>query len=88
VQLSGKQGFVTGGASGIAAGTVAAFVREGASVVSMDVNDEAGIVVAKEFDAAGPASMFYQHCDVTDQTGSRLRSAQRSRPSAVSTCLP
>ncbi|HLY36899.1 MAG TPA: SDR family NAD(P)-dependent oxidoreductase [Candidatus Binatia bacterium] len=52
---------VTGGASGIAAATVRAYAREGASVVSLDVNDEAGRRVAAE---AGERVTF-AHCDVS-----------------------
>jgi NAD(P)-dependent dehydrogenase (short-subunit alcohol dehydrogenase family) len=65
--LEGKRIVVTGGASGIAAGTVAAFARAGASVISLDVNDEPGRAVAAEADAAGLGSVSYLHCDVTDQ---------------------
>jgi len=48
MQLQGKRIIVTGGASGIAAATVRAYVNAGALVASLDVSEEAGQqVVAK-----------------------------------------
>jgi NAD(P)-dependent dehydrogenase (short-subunit alcohol dehydrogenase family) len=58
--LRGKRIIVTGGASGIAAATVRAYAREGATVWSLDVADEKGRAVAAE---AG-ASVTYRHCDI------------------------
>src|SRR5262245_37737264 len=53
--LHGKRAIVTGGASGIGAATVRAYVREGARVVSIDVNVADGPRVADE---AGPTATF------------------------------
>ena len=61
--LDGKRFIVTGGASGIGAATVRAYVREGARVVALDVNDEAGQRVAKD---AG-AGATYLPCDIADR---------------------
>jgi NAD(P)-dependent dehydrogenase (short-subunit alcohol dehydrogenase family) len=61
MQLAGKRIVVTGGANGIAAATVRAYAREGARVVSMDVEDDLGRRVAAE--AGGDAR--YRHCDVS-----------------------
>jgi NAD(P)-dependent dehydrogenase (short-subunit alcohol dehydrogenase family) len=58
--LAGKRIVVTGGASGIAAATVRAYAREGATVWSLDVADEKGRAVAAD---AGP-SVTYRHCDI------------------------
>jgi NAD(P)-dependent dehydrogenase (short-subunit alcohol dehydrogenase family) len=58
--LRGKRIIVTGGASGIAAATVRAYAREGATVWSLDVADDKGRAVAAE---AG-ASVAYRHCDI------------------------
>jgi NAD(P)-dependent dehydrogenase (short-subunit alcohol dehydrogenase family) len=60
MQLAGKRIVVTGGASGIAAATVRAYAREGATVWSLDVADDKGAAVAA---AAGP-SVTYCHCDI------------------------
>jgi len=47
MQLEGKRIIVTGGASGIGAGTVRAYVREGAIVSALDINDELGMKVVE-----------------------------------------
>ncbi len=60
MQLRDKRIIVTGGASGIAAAAVRAYAREGARVVSLDVNDEGGRRVAAD---AGDR-VQYLHCDV------------------------
>lgn len=67
MQLNGKRIIVTGGANGIAAATVRAYVREGATVVSLDINDDAGKEVVEAATAVGPGSATYLHCDVSDQ---------------------
>src|SRR5262245_55397106 len=83
--LSDKKIIVTGGASGIAAATVRAYAREGARVVALDVQDEAGRRVAGE---AGTA-VTYHHCDVSRREEVREVFARaRSRNSEASTCSP
>lgn len=61
--LHGKRAIVTGGASGIGAATVRAYVREGARVVALDVDDAGGERVCAEAGAAAS----YLHCDVADR---------------------
>lgn len=61
--LNGKRAIVTGGASGIGAATVRAYVREGARVVSLDVDEAGGARVCGE--AGGGAS--FVRCDVADR---------------------
>ncbi len=66
MQLTGKRIIVTGGASGIGASTVSAYVGEGAQVASLDVTDEAGLKVVEQANAAsqgGGQATFY-HCDI------------------------
>jgi len=65
MQLAGKKIIVTGGAHGIAEATVRAYVREGATVASMDINDASGEKVVKEANAKGPGKAKYYHCDVS-----------------------
>ena len=60
--LAGKRVLVTGGASGIGAGTVAAFVAQGAHVSFFDIDAEDGAAVAEQL---GPAARFAA-VDVTD----------------------
>lgn len=56
-RLSGRVAVVTGGASGIGAGTVARFVEEGARVVVADMQREPGEAVAAEF---GDDAVFHE----------------------------
>jgi NAD(P)-dependent dehydrogenase (short-subunit alcohol dehydrogenase family) len=65
MQLEAKRTIITGGASGIAAATVRAFAREGAAVVSLDVNDEDGERVAAEAASLGAGPVTYRHCDIS-----------------------
>lgn len=63
MQLDGLGIIVTGAANGIGAATLAAYVREGARVAALDVEDERGAaVVAPHGDRAR-----YFHCDVSSQ---------------------
>lgn len=60
-KLEGKVAAITGGASGIGAGTARLFVHEGASVVISDIQDAKGEQLARDL---GPSAV-YQHADVT-----------------------
>lgn len=60
--LVGKRVLVTGGASGIGAGTVAAFIRQGAHVSFFDISIEEGQALAEQL---GPTARFTA-VDVTD----------------------
>jgi NAD(P)-dependent dehydrogenase (short-subunit alcohol dehydrogenase family) len=59
-KLDGKVAVITGGASGMGAGTVRRFVAEGARVVLADVADERGRALVAELGAAA----VYAHTDV------------------------
>ncbi|WP_352926849.1 SDR family oxidoreductase [Mesorhizobium sp. M1088] len=57
---------ISGGASGIGADMVRAFVANGARIAFLDVQDEPAEALVRELaGAAGPAPL-YLHCDVTD----------------------
>jgi NAD(P)-dependent dehydrogenase (short-subunit alcohol dehydrogenase family) len=59
-KLDGKVAVITGGASGMGAGTVRRFVGEGARVVIADVSDDRGRALASELGS----SVAYAHTDV------------------------
>ncbi len=48
MRLAEKTAIVTGGAGGIGRGITRAFVKEGASVLAVDINDEAGAALVEE----------------------------------------
>ncbi|QBI20394.1 SDR family oxidoreductase [Egibacter rhizosphaerae] len=60
--LDGKRAIVTGGATLIGATIVAAMVREGATVVLADIDEEAGRREASRLD---PERVVFRHVDVT-----------------------
>jgi NAD(P)-dependent dehydrogenase (short-subunit alcohol dehydrogenase family) len=61
MEIKNKVFIVTGGASGLGAGTARMLVAEGANVVLADVQDEAGEKLAQEL------GQTYVHCDVTQE---------------------
>lgn len=58
--LAGKNAIITGGASGLGAEMVRAFVDQGAQVAFLDIDAEAGAALADETGAR------FESCDVTD----------------------
>lgn len=67
VQLDGKRIIVTGGARGIGAAAVRAYVAAGAAVTSLDVLEEAGVEGCRLASAAGPGSASFIKCNVSDR---------------------
>jgi NAD(P)-dependent dehydrogenase (short-subunit alcohol dehydrogenase family) len=63
--LEGRVVFVTGGASGIGADVVRAFVGNGAKVAFVDILAEAGAALAAEFDHTQNVPLFLK-ADLTD----------------------
>ncbi len=61
MEIKNKVFIITGGASGLGAGTARMLVAEGAKVVLADVQDEAGEKLAAEL------GQVYVHCDVTQE---------------------
>ncbi|MHA1733901.1 MAG: SDR family NAD(P)-dependent oxidoreductase [Promethearchaeota archaeon] len=58
MRFEGKVAFVTGGASGLGAGTARAFANEGAKVVLFDLQEDLGRKVAEEIKASGGEALF------------------------------
>jgi NAD(P)-dependent dehydrogenase (short-subunit alcohol dehydrogenase family) len=67
VQLAGKRAIVTGGASGIGAATVRAYAREGAAVVSLDVDVAGGKAVVDAIAGDCAIKPVFRCCDVSDR---------------------
>ena len=61
MEIANKVFIVTGGASGLGAGTASMLTQAGARVVLADVQDEAGQALAAEL------GQRYVHCDVTQE---------------------
>jgi NAD(P)-dependent dehydrogenase (short-subunit alcohol dehydrogenase family) len=64
-RLEDKVAVITGGAAGLGEATVRLFVRNGARVVIVDIDDEAGERLMTEL---GDASARYVHCDVRKES--------------------
>jgi NAD(P)-dependent dehydrogenase (short-subunit alcohol dehydrogenase family) len=62
--LKEKVALITGGASGIGRATAILFAQEGAAVVIVDIDAQAGESAAQEIQAAGGHAIFVK-CDVT-----------------------
>ncbi|MEN1966590.1 SDR family oxidoreductase [Lentibacillus sp. N15] len=59
-KLQDKVAIITGGAGGIGKGMATAFVKEGATVAIVDLNEETGQETVKELQEYQPNSMFIQ----------------------------
>ena len=78
-KLQDKVAIITGGAGGIGRGMAMAFVKEGAKVVIVDLNEKAGEEAIKELQAYVPDSMFIEQdltkhselADVVKQVGDK-----------------
>lgn len=63
--LQGKRVIISGGGSGIGAGIVEGFVRQGARVAFVDVQAEPSEALMQELQGAAHEPLFL-HCDITD----------------------
>ncbi|MDH3028519.1 SDR family NAD(P)-dependent oxidoreductase [Methylobacterium fujisawaense] len=64
--LAGKRVLVTGGASGIGAGLVEAFVGQAARVLFCDIADDAANAVVARLTPGAAHAPLYRRCDLTD----------------------
>jgi NAD(P)-dependent dehydrogenase (short-subunit alcohol dehydrogenase family) len=67
MDLSDKKIIVTGGSQGIGEAVVRAYVKAGAQVYSLDVNEELGVQCAKQATASGPGWAKFLRCDVSNR---------------------
>ena len=58
--------FITGGGSGIGAAMVEAFVRQGARVAFIDIDEAASMSLCSRLDRAGTHAPLFMACDVRD----------------------
>lgn len=58
IDLSGKVALITGGAGGIGRAAAHAFVRAGARIVNVDLNEEYGLETAREIEKQGGEALF------------------------------
>jgi NAD(P)-dependent dehydrogenase (short-subunit alcohol dehydrogenase family) len=63
--LDGRRIVLTGGASGMGAASLRAYVREGARVFSIDLNEEGGVSAAEEAAGGGPGKVLFEPCDIS-----------------------
>ena len=64
--LRGRVVVVTGGASGIGEKIVEQFARQGASVAFLDIQNDAGIQLAKRIRTGGDPEPYFLQCDLTE----------------------
>ena len=77
--LDGKVGIITGAASGIGAATARILAREGARLILTDIDDDAGMALAKEIGGT------YLHLDVAEEeVGQRLSRLPRNLAGSTS----
>ncbi|MBB4616598.1 NAD(P)-dependent dehydrogenase (short-subunit alcohol dehydrogenase family) [Sphingomonas abaci] len=64
--LAGKRVIVTGGASGIGAGLVEAFVAQGSAVAFVDIAEADGQALAAKLNETAAHAPLFRRCDLTD----------------------
>jgi NAD(P)-dependent dehydrogenase (short-subunit alcohol dehydrogenase family) len=69
VDITGKRIIVTGSASGLGEAALRAFVRAGAIVAGLDVEEEVGRQIIVAANDEGPGVAYFTTCDVRDREG-------------------
>ena len=64
--LKGKRVVITGGGSGIGAGLVAGFVRQGAEVIFLDIVDADSTALVAQLSEGSAIAPVYKRCDLMD----------------------
>lgn len=80
MRLAGKAAIVTGGAGGIGRGIVRAFTKEGAQVLSVDIDDDAGKALETELAGTGK----FLNADISEEASApAIRRSANSIPSST-----
>ncbi len=74
--LDGKRVLITGGGSGIGAGIVEGFVRQGANVAFFDIADEDSQARVRGLGGSGGGELRYERVDLTDVAGTQATIAR------------
>ena len=74
MEIQGNVFLITGGASGLGAATARLVAEHGGKVVLADMNEAAGVALAKELGGV------FVKCDVSQEADGKQRFSPRSRP--------
>ncbi|KAL0870992.1 hypothetical protein ABMA27_004809 [Loxostege sticticalis] len=67
-EVQGKTFLITGGASGLGAGYVESFLKDGAkSVAILDINEQAGKPLVEKLNKVYPGKVIFIKCDVSNE---------------------
>lgn len=83
MRLKGKTALITGAANGIGRESALLFAAEGASVVAVDLQEEAGQAVAAEIEAAGGTASFVRADVSSDADSAAMIAAAEERYGAL-----
>ena len=83
MRLKGKTALITGAANGIGRESALLFAAEGASVVAVDLQEEAGQAVAAEIEAAGGTASFVRADVSSDADSAAMIAATEERYGAL-----
>ena len=83
MRLKGKTALITGAANGIGRESALLFAAEGANVVAVDLQEEAGQAVAAEIEAAGGTASFVRADVSSDADSAAMVAAAEERYGAL-----
>ena len=81
MRLKDKVALITGASNGMGAAEAQLFAEEGATVIAMDIDVEAGKALSEKISKSGNPVEFHE-CDVTNESGDEVRTGS-NEPSVV-----